>query len=34
MQERCVKAERAVERLRLSLQGKVDDAETAQRELA
>lgn len=34
MQERCVKAEREVERLRLSLQGKVDDAETAQRELA
>jgi len=29
MQERCIKAEREVERLRLSLQGKVDDGETA-----
>jgi len=34
MQERCVKAEREVEHLRLSLQAKVADTEAAQRELA
>ena len=34
MQERCVKAEREVEQLRLSLQTKCSDTETAQRELA
>ena len=34
MQERCVKAEREVEHLRLQLQTKVTETETAQRELA
>lgn len=34
LQERCVKAEREVEHLRLSLQTKVSEAEAASKELA
>lgn len=34
MQERCVKAEREVENLRLQLQTKVKETEAAERELA